>query len=115
TGSPDIAEVLKEADAALTEGDVETAAAIFSEVLRAAHTNLAAVARLARCHLAAEDVEKAKQTLALVPEAKRSDAAVKAVQAAHELVAQAESVGPAAELESKVAANPLDHQARFDL
>jgi thioredoxin-like negative regulator of GroEL len=28
---------------------------------------------------------------------------------------QAQSVGPIAELEQKVAANPLDHQARFDL
>ena len=37
------------------------------------------------------------------------------MQAAIDLAEQAESVGPAAELESKVAANPLDHQARFDL
>ena len=28
---------------------------------------------------------------------------------------QASAVGPVAELEQKVAANPLDHQARFDL
>ena len=28
---------------------------------------------------------------------------------------QAKSVGPVGELEQKVAANPLDHQARFDL
>ncbi len=57
----------------------------------------------------------AKQTLALVPEAKRNEAAVKAVQAAIDLAEQAEKIGPAAELEAKVAANPLDHQARFDL
>src|SRR5947208_15331807 len=42
TGSPDIAEVLKEADAALAEGDIATAAAIFGEVLRADQTNVAA-------------------------------------------------------------------------
>ena len=92
-----------------------TAAAIFGEVLRADQTNVAAIAGLARCHLAAEDVEKAKQTLALVPEGRRNDAAVKAVQAAIELAEQAKSVGPITELEQKVAANPLDHQARFDL
>ena len=28
---------------------------------------------------------------------------------------QAKTLGPVAELEQKVAANPLDHQARFDL
>ena len=38
-----------------------------------------------------------------------------AARAALELVEQAKSVGPVAELEQKVAANPNDHQARFDL
>jgi putative thioredoxin len=60
-------------------------------------------------------VDKAKQTLALIPEPKRNDAAVKAVQAAIELAEQASSLGPVSELEQKVAANPLDHQARFEL
>jgi putative thioredoxin len=32
-----------------------------------------------------------------------------------DLAEQAQSVGPVAELEQKIAANPLDHQARFDL
>ena len=32
-----------------------------------------------------------------------------------EVAEQAKSVGPLTELEQKVAANPLDHQARFDL
>ena len=32
-----------------------------------------------------------------------------------DLAEQANSLGPVAELEGKVAAHPLDHQARFDL
>jgi putative thioredoxin len=60
-------------------------------------------------------IEQARQTLAMVPESKRNDPAVKAVQAALDLAEQAQSVGPVTELEQKVAANPLDHQARFDL
>ncbi len=60
-------------------------------------------------------LDQAKQTLALIPEAKQNDAAVAAARAALELVEQAKSVGPVADLEAKVAANPLDHQARFDL
>ena len=60
-------------------------------------------------------LEKAKQMLAQVPEAKRNDAAVAAARAALEVAEQANSVGPIGELEQKVAANPLDHQARFDL
>jgi putative thioredoxin len=51
----------------------------------------------------------------MVPEAKRTDAAVAAAQAALDLAEQAKSIGPVADLEAKVAANPLDHQARFDL
>ena len=50
-----------------------------------------------------------------MPEAKRNDAAVAAARAALEVAEQASSVGPVGELEQKVAANPLDHQARFDL
>ena len=77
--------------------------------------NVAALAGLARCYVATGDIEQAKKTLALVPEAKRNDAAVAAARAALELAEQAKSVGPIDELEQKVAANPLDHQARFDL
>jgi len=50
-----------------------------------------------------------------VPEAKRNDAAVAAARAALELAEQAKSAGPVDELARKVEANPLDHQARFDL
>jgi putative thioredoxin len=115
TGEPDIAEILKEAEAVLAEGDPATAASIYAEVLTADPANVAALAGLARCYLETGAIEQAKQTLAQVPEAKRGDAAVKAVQAAIDLAEQAKTLGPIAELEQKVAANPLDHQARFDL
>ena len=51
----------------------------------------------------------------MVPESKRNDPTVKAVQAAIDLAEQAKALGPVSELEQKVAANPVDHQARFDL
>ena len=78
-------------------------------------TNIAALAGLAKCYVTTGAIEQAKQTLAMVPESKRNDAAVKAVQASIDLAEQAKAVGPVTELEQKVAANPLDHQARFDL
>jgi putative thioredoxin len=40
---------------------------------------------------------------------------VAAARAALDLAEQAKAVGPLAELEKKVADNPLNHQARFDL
>jgi putative thioredoxin len=114
-GAPNIEEVLKEADAAFAEGDNATAASIYAEVLGFDAANLPAIAGLARCYATTGALDKAKQTLALVPESKRGDAAVKAVQAMIDLAEQANSLGPVAELEGKVAADPLDHQARFDL
>lgn len=114
-GEPNIAEILQEADAVLAEGDPASAAQIYAEVLAADTTNIAALAGLAKCYVATGAIEQAKQTLAMVPESKRNDAAVKAVQASLDLAEQAEAVGPVTELEQKVAANPLDHQARFDL
>jgi putative thioredoxin len=71
--------------------------------------------QLATCYVVTDAIDQAKQTLAMVPESKRNDAAVKAVQAAIDLAEQASSLGPVTELEQKVAANPLDHQARYDL
>ena len=76
---------------------------------------MAALAGLTRTYVASGAIEQAKQTLALVPEAKRNETPVAAARAALELAEQAKAVGPIEELEQKVAANPLDHQARFDL
>ncbi len=99
----------------MAEGDPATAAQIYAEVLAVDPTNIAALAGLAKCYVATGAIEQAKQTLAMVPESKRNDPAVKAVQAAIDLAEQAKALGPVSELEQKVAANPLDHQARFDL
>jgi putative thioredoxin len=114
-GEPNLAEVLGEAEAVLAEGDAATAAQIYAEVLAADATNIAALAGLAKCYVTTGAIEQAKQTLSMVPESKRGDAAVKAVQASLDLAEQAKAVGPVTELEQKVAVNPLDHQARFDL
>ena len=108
-------DLLKFADEALAKGDAAGAAELYAQVLAQDGGNVAALAGLARSYVRTGAIEQAKQTLALVPEAKRNDAAVAAARAALELAEQAKSVGPIAELEQKVAANPLDHQARFDL
>jgi putative thioredoxin len=108
-------DLLKAADDALAKGDAAGAAELYAGVLAQDSANVAALAGLARSYVRTGAIEQAKQTLALVPEAKSNDAAVAAARAALELAEQAQSVGPVSELEQKVAANPLDHQARFDL
>jgi len=108
-------DLLKSADDALAKGDAAGAADLYAQVLAQDSGNIAALAGLARSYVRTGATEQAKQTLALVPEAKRNDPAVAAAHAALEVAEQAKSVGPIADLEQKVAANPLDHQARFDL
>jgi putative thioredoxin len=108
-------DLLKSADAALAEGDAAGAAAMYSELLAEDGGNVPALAGLARCYVETGALDQAKQTLAMIPEAKQNDAAVAAARAALELAEQSKNIGPVDELEQKVAANPLDHQARFDL
>ncbi|MGA7790037.1 MAG: thioredoxin [Xanthobacteraceae bacterium] len=108
-------DLLAAADAALANGDAAGAAEIYAQLLAEDSANLAALAGLVRSYVATGALDQARQTLAMVPEAKRNDSAVVAARAALELAEQAQSLGPVAELEQKVAANPLDHQARFDL
>jgi putative thioredoxin len=108
-------DLLKAADTALSEGDPAGAAELYARVLADEPTNVQALAGLARCYVASGALDQAKQTLAMIPESKHGDTAVAAARAAVELAEQATSLGPINELEQKVAANPLDHQSRFDL
>jgi putative thioredoxin len=108
-------DLLKAADEALAKGDAAGAADLYAQVLAQDSANVAALAGLARSYVRTGAIDQAKQTLALVPEGKRNEAAVVAARAALEVAEQAKSVGPLSELEQKVAANPLDHQTRFDL
>jgi putative thioredoxin len=108
-------DLLKAADEALAANNPAAAADIYAQLLTEDGANVTALAGLARCYVQTGALEQAKQTLAMVPEAKRSDTAVAAARAALELAEQAKSAGPVDELERKLAADPLDHQARFDL
>ena len=108
-------DLLQAAESALAEGNAAGAADLFARILADDPTNVPALAGLVRCYVATGALDQAKQTLAMIPEGKRSETAVAAARAALELAEQASALGPIAELEQKVAANPLDHQARFDL
>jgi putative thioredoxin len=113
--TPDGADLLQHAEEALAEGDAATAASLYAQALSEDAASIPAIAGLAKTYVVAGALEQARQTLAMVPDSKRGDAAVSAVQAMLDLAEQAKAVGPVAELERKVADNPLDHQARFDL
>src|SRR3984893_4237209 len=61
-GEPDIAEVLKEAEAVLAQGDAATAAQIYAEVLAVDATNIAALAGLANCYVTTGAIEPPNRT-----------------------------------------------------
>src|SRR5262249_35084826 len=70
-GERNITEIISEAEAVLAEGDAATAAQIYAEALAVDATSIAALAGLAKCYLATGALDQAKQTLEMVPEAKR--------------------------------------------
>jgi putative thioredoxin len=108
-------DALAAADAALAEKDYAGAADLYAQLLQEDANNIPALAGLARCYVGTGNVEQAKKTLDMVPEAKQNDTAVAAARAAIELAEQTKDLGPVADLEAKVAADPKDYQARFDL
>ena len=102
-------------DAAFENGDVAAAAQYYGEALQADSGNIAAVAGLARCHLALGDVDKARQTLALAPPDKQNDPVLASVAASVSLAESNPQSGNVAELQARVESAPEDLQARFDL
>ena len=95
-------DLLAAADAALAKGDATGAAEIYAQVLAEDSANAPAVAGLVRCYVQTGALDRARQTLAMVPKDKENDAAVAAARAALELADQAKTVGPVADLEQKV-------------
>jgi putative thioredoxin len=114
-GPSDAEALLAEADERAAEGDAAGAAELYAAVLAQHPGNLAAIAALAKLHLELDDLEGAKRFLAMAPQGKENDPAVAGARAAIELAEHAASLGDAADLQRRVEANPLDHQARFDL
>jgi putative thioredoxin len=77
--------------------------------------NMAALAALSKLHLDLGDLENARRILDTAPAEKAKDPAIVGARAALDLAEQAASLGDFGELERQVAADPDNHQARFDL
>lgn len=110
----DDADRLAEAEALAAAGDGEGAAELYAAILAEKPGDPAAVAGLAKFFIAAGEIESAKKVLASVAAGGERDPAIIAAKAALDLAEQAAAVGDSSELEQRIAANPEDHQARFD-
>ncbi|MCF6328986.1 MAG: thioredoxin [Henriciella sp.] len=114
-GAKDLEAAMAQAADAVQAGDITTAAQIYGAVIETDPENVNAIAGLARCYLANGDNERAGQVLDMVPEGKASDPAIKSVRTALELMAETPLDNEMAIARETVAANPDDHDARFDL
>ncbi len=113
---PSEAEALvAEGEATLEAGDAAGAGELFAAALKAEPESVPAVAGLARALLAAGEVERAAQTLDMLPASAANDPRVAAVRAQIEIRNQAATLGDRGALEAKAAADPADLQSRFDL
>jgi putative thioredoxin len=113
--SDPVGEAIEQARESLAAEDFESAAAIFSQVVSHAPDNVDALGGLARALVGMDHLEEAAEILSQVPEDQADNADVAAARAALDLANQSAAVGDLSELEAAVAANPADHQARFDL
>lgn len=109
-------EALQAAEAAAAAADVGTASAIYSQILSHDPANAKAVAGLAKCYLDIGDIAAARAAVDGTDEATREDPAVASAIAAIDLAEQSQSSADnLGDLAAKVAADPADHSARFDL
>jgi putative thioredoxin len=114
-GASDAARLVEEAESAFAADDIAGAAERFAAALELDAQSIPAIVGLAGCLHANNETERAIETLALLPASAESDPRVSAIRAQLELASQTETLGDTAPLESRIAANPADHQARFDL
>ena len=97
----------------LSEGDATRAVNIFSQVRDMAPDNVEVIGGLARALIASGDTARAGEILDALPEDQAKKPEISRARAALE-VASAPAIDTSA-LESRLAANPDDHEARFEL
>jgi putative thioredoxin len=110
-----LADAIAAAEEMLGQGAAVDAAQTFAAILGEDDGCAPAYAGLARAHLALGDVDQADAVLNGAPAEIADAPEIEAARAAVALARQAEAAGPVADLRARIAADPADHQARFDL
>jgi len=113
TPKAEIEPLIAMAEQVLTEGDAERAANIFAQVREMAPDNVEVLGGLSRALIAARDTAQAREILDGLSDEQAKKPEISRARAALE-VASAPTVDTSA-LESRLAANPDDHDARFEL
>jgi len=111
----EIEAVLTEAAELLAAGNINEAAQLYAAVMQADPENAKAVAGMAECMIAANQHERARQTLTDLPEELAKDPGIQAVLKKLEQIEEARKLGDPVALERDLAVNPDDHEARLEL
>ena len=115
-GSMPAADILSEAKAALAEGQAEEAGELFSTLLQQEPENPDAWGGLIRALMALGQEDQASQALAKVPAAIADHAEVAGARSALALTQEGRKAkSQLSGLQARVAADPADFQARYDL
>ena len=110
----DIPEALSQAAQALSDNDLATAQAIYSQILSQDQKNAKAYTGLVRSFIVAGHIEQAVQLVENAPEDIAADPAFGEAKTAVEL-AQGSMHADIPALQSKIEANPKDHESRLEL
>lgn len=110
-----LAAAIASAEEMLEAGALDDAAQTFAAILEEDDTMAAAYAGLAKVKVAQGDLDDAEAILNGAPAAISSAVEIDAVRAKIALARQAAEAGPLDDLRAKVAADPADAEARFDL
>ena len=111
----EIGPLIAMAEDVLAEGDSERAVNIFAQVLEMAPDNLEVVGGLARALIAAGQADEARSLLNDVTEEKANDPAIGRARSALELAQIAPPNAETGAFEERIAADPDDHEARYEL
>jgi len=111
-GASPIDDLLALAKESLELGDMGGAAQAYAQALQADPANVKALGGLARVYMSTGDAEHAQEIVAMAP-ADAKDPDLDSVRATLALAAEAPS--ETGEFERRLAANPDDHEARFEL
>ncbi len=115
-GPSPVEEAMAMAKEALQNGDYDSAGGIFSQVLQREADNVDALAGLARALIGKGEHAHARELLSRVPKEQLNHAEVAAAHSALELAEQAQrAMGESDKYRTRLAADPNDHEARFEL
>lgn len=111
----EIAPLIEMAEQVLAEGDAERALSVFAQISEMVPDNAAVLSGQVRALVALQRFDEAQALLDAAPEEVRKDPALEQARAALSLARDAKPVQDLSAVEAKVATDPDNHEARFEL